>query len=145
MTRPAKRMENFADFVDTFVSWASTQPDIEGIALVGSYAHGTSREDSDIDFVILTEQPEKYLESTLWVERFGKIEKQQIENYGRLTSLRIWHLGGFEVEYGITTPAWAAFPLDQGTQEVIDGGMIVLFERGDLLSRHIQKKQYFPS
>jgi hypothetical protein len=37
--------------------------------------------------------------------------------------------------YGMTTPDWAATPLDAGTQEVIRGGMIVLFERGDFLSR----------
>jgi hypothetical protein len=43
---------------------------------------------------------------------------------------------GVEVEYGITTPDWAAIPLDAGTREVISGGMIVLFERGILLSRH---------
>jgi predicted nucleotidyltransferase len=137
----AKHMEVFADFVDTFVSWASSQQDIEGIALVGSYARGTARGDSDIDFVILTGEPEKYLESTLWAERFGKFEKQQVEDYGMLTSLRIWHLGGFEVEYGFTTPAWAAFPLDAGTREVINSGMIVLFERGNLLSQHIHRRR----
>jgi hypothetical protein len=38
--------------------------------------------------------------------------------------------------YGMTTPDWAAIPLDEGTREVILGGTIVLFERGDLLSRH---------
>ena len=40
--------------------------------------------------------------------------------------------------YGMTAPDWAATPLDAGTQEVIRGGMIVLFERGDLLSRHVK-------
>jgi hypothetical protein len=40
--------------------------------------------------------------------------------------------------YGMTTPDWAASPLDAGTREVIRGGMIVLFERGDLLTRHAQ-------
>ena len=38
--------------------------------------------------------------------------------------------------YGMTTPDWAPTPLDAGTQEVIQGGMIVLFERGNLLSQH---------
>jgi hypothetical protein len=36
----------------------------------------------------------------------------------------------------MTTPDWAATPLDAGTQEVIRGGMIVLFERGNLLSQY---------
>jgi hypothetical protein len=37
--------------------------------------------------------------------------------------------------YGMTTPDWAAIPLDEGTREVINGGMTALFERRDLLSR----------
>ena len=136
-----KSLEYFGDFIDTVVSWASVQADIQGIALVGSYARGTARDDSDIDLVILTDQPEKYLESVKWTERFGAIENYQTEDYGMLTSLRVWHLGGYEVEYGITTSAWAALPLDPGTQEVISAGMIVLFERGNLLSQHIHKRQ----
>jgi hypothetical protein len=35
--------------------------------------------------------------------------------------------------YGMTTPDWAAVPLDAGTQEVMRGGIKVLFERGRLL------------
>jgi predicted nucleotidyltransferase len=131
-------IEDIRDFIDTYVGWASAQPDVQAIALVGSYARGTARADSDIDLVILTDQTQKYLEDTTWSERFGVIEKYQTEDYGKLISLRVWYSGGYEVEYGITTPGWAATPLDPGTQEVIDDGMIVLFERGDLLSQHIR-------
>ena len=97
-----------------------------------------ARDDSDIDLVILTDQPQKYLDDIQWIERFGNIEKHQTEDYGKLTSLRVWYQNGLEVEYGITTPDWAAIPLDAGTQRVISDGMIVLFERGNLLNRHTQ-------
>lgn len=125
-------------FLDGFVPWASNQHDVQGIALVGSYARGAARDDSDIDLVILTDQPQKYLDDLKWVERFDEVDKHQTEDYGKLTSLRVWYQNGFEVEYGITTPDWAAIPLDTGTRQVILGGMIVLFERGILLSRHAQ-------
>jgi hypothetical protein len=88
--------------------------------------------------VLLTDQPQKYLEDSDWPERFGRVEKYQIEDYGKLTSLRVWYLGGLEVEYGISTPDWAAQPLDSGTQEVIADGMLVLFERSVLLSPHVK-------
>ena len=39
--------------------------------------------------------------------------------------------------YGMTTPAGAATPLDAGTQRVMNDGMLVLFERGNLLSQHV--------
>ena len=131
-----KNAEHIRHFLNAFIAWASNQPDVQGVALVGSYARGAAQEESDIDLVILTKRPRKYLEGTEWTARFGTIEKHQMEDYGKLTSLRVWYQEGYEVEYGITTPNWAATPLDAGTQEVISNGMIVLFERGNLLSQH---------
>lgn len=128
--------EDIRDFLNALVAWASDQSDVQAIALVGSYARGAAREDSDIDLVILTNQPAKYLDDIQWTERFGSVDKHQTEDYGKLISFRVWYLNGPEVEYGITTPDWAATPLDPGTREVILGEMIVLFEREILLSRH---------
>lgn len=128
--------EDIRDFLNALVVWVSDQSDVQAIALVGSYARGAAREDSDIDLVILTDQPAKYLDDIQWTERFGSVDKHQTEDYGKLISFRVWYLNGPEVEYGITTPDWAATPLDPGTREVILGGMIVLFEREILLSRH---------
>lgn len=88
--------------------------------------------------MILTDQPTKYLDDIQWIERFGAVEKHQTEDYGKLTSLRVWYQDGPEVEYGITPPAWAAAPLDKGTRRVISDGMSVLFERENLLSRHLK-------
>ena len=53
-----------------------------------------------------------------------------------MTSLRVWYRDGLEVEFGLTDESWAASPLDAGTRSVILDGIVVLFERGDLLSRH---------
>lgn len=131
-----KTITDIQDFLDEFVRWASDQPDVHGVAVVGSYARGEARADSDLDFVILTDQPETYLHDIQWIEQFGDVAKHQTEDYGKLTSLRVWYQHGLEVEYGITTPEWAAIPLDAGTQEVMRGGIKVLFERGRLLSRH---------
>jgi len=133
-----KNIEHIRDFLDAFINWASAQADVQGIALVGSYARRAAREDSDIDLVILTDTPRKYLDDNTWIERFGSVEKQQTEDYGKLTSLRVWYQNGSEVEYGITTPDWAAAPLDAGASRVISDGMLVLFERGNLLSRYLK-------
>ena len=108
--------------------------------MVGSYARSAARDDSDIDLVILSELPQRYLGDTAWIERFGQVGKYQIEDYGKLTSLRVWYLDGTEVEYGITTLDWVALPLDEGTQQVISDGILVLFERSPLLSPHIKKQ-----
>ena len=133
-----KTREHIREFLHAFVDWASARPDVQAIALVGSHARGAAKEDSDIDLVILTDQPSGYLEDVIWTEHFGGVENYQSEDYGKLISLRVWYQNGLEVEYGLTTPDWAAIPLDAGTQQVMRGGMIVLFERGMILSRHVK-------
>jgi len=126
-------------FIERFTRWASTQADILAVALVGSHARNAARDDSDVDLVIITDDPQKYLTHTSWTEIFGFVSKQQIEDYGILTSLRVWYESGLEIEYGLTTRAWAQTPLDEGTKEVIEGGMQVLFERTALLSPYTAK------
>jgi predicted nucleotidyltransferase len=79
MTRTSEHIE---DFIDTLTSWASTQPDIMAVALVGSYAREAASETSDIDLVLLVNDPKVYLENTGWLKRLGPIEKQQTEDYG---------------------------------------------------------------
>jgi predicted nucleotidyltransferase len=132
-----KTSEHIQDFISNITRWASTQPDIKAIALVGSYARDTATEDSDIDLVMLVDHPDRYLEDIEWLRQFGSVQRQQVEYYGLVTSLRVWYASGCEVEYGMTTRHWAAVPLDEGTRRVINDGMKVLFEREALLSIHL--------
>lgn len=122
-------------FLSEFTRWAANQPDILAVALVGSHARNEAADDSDVDLVIIANEPETYLQDTRWARYFGTISLQQLESYGKVTSLRVWYSGGHEVEYGITDEMWSAFPLDEGTKKVISGGMQILFERGSILSR----------
>jgi len=123
-------------YLDEFAGWADAQPDIQAVALVGSYARNAATATSDIDLVLIASQPETYLQDVAWTRRFGQVRRQQVEDYGKVTSIRVWYTDGREVEYGITDEGWAALPLDEGTRRVISDGMRVLFEREPILSRH---------
>ena len=116
--------------------WAAAQPDVLALALVGSYAKGYATEDSDIDLVLISRNPGRFLEDGDWITQFGKIEKCQLEYYGLVTSLRIWFAEGYEIEFGVTGERWVADPLDSGTSKVIQDGMRILFERDNILSLH---------
>jgi predicted nucleotidyltransferase len=124
----------FSLFIKNFSAWACSRPDILAAALVGSQARGTAGPHSDVDLVILAREPRVYLDETTWAGRFGEIESQQVEDYGRLRSLRVWYRGGLEVEYGFTGKSWAALPLDEGTRRVVAGGLRILFEREPILT-----------
>jgi predicted nucleotidyltransferase len=121
-------------FLDQFTQWASSQSNILAVALVGSHAGNRASDLSDVDLVVITTEPETYIQSTGWARRFGTIGRQQIEDYGRVTSLRVWYSGGHEVEYGFTDEQWSALPLDEGTLRVISDGLKILWERRPILS-----------
>jgi len=131
--------ENFLAnfFIKEFTHWVSNQPDIQAAALVGSYARNNATQNSDIDLIIVADEPKKYIADDKWSAQFGVIHRQQWEDYDLVKSLRTWYERGLEVEFGITDPRWAAFPLDKGTRRVIKGGIRILFERGEMLSRHL--------
>ena len=130
------KKELVGQFLEDLALWAASQKEILAVALVGSYARDAANPDSDVDIMFITSHPEQYMIDSSWATNYGVIEKQQTEQYGLVTSLRIWYVSGLEVEYGITDERWVALPLDAGTKRVISDGLCVLFERGNILSQH---------
>jgi predicted nucleotidyltransferase len=128
--------ERVEQFLRAFTEWVAAQPAIRAVALVGSHARGAALATSDVDLVLLVQQPQQYLEHRDWTERFGAVRQQRVEPYGKVTSLRVWYAGGLEVEYGLTDTRWAALPLDAGTERVISDGLQVILEHEPLLSIH---------
>ena len=132
-----KTTREIEQFIRELAEWARVREDLLAVALVGSHARGEARKDSDIDLVLLVENPEQYLADKEWPAQFGTVQRRRMEPYGSITSLRVWYGDGCEVEYGIGSRQWAEEPLDAGTQRVIHDGMRIVFERGTILSRHI--------
>jgi predicted nucleotidyltransferase len=129
-----KKLIQVIDFIEDFMRWSRRRRDIRAVALVGSYARMQANPSSDVDLVIIANDPQKYLTHTEWLRDFGIVITQKVEDYGKLTSLRVWYESGLEVEYGFTTREWVKPPLDKGTKRVIEDGMRVLFEKETLLS-----------
>src|SRR4029079_14451425 len=92
-------------FIELFSSWARTQSDIEAVALVGSYARGAAVADSDVDLVILTADPDRFLRDRPWIAIFGKVARYQNEDYGRGTSVRVFYSTAMWGELGFSTRA----------------------------------------
>lgn len=132
MTSPGHAV---AEFLNRVTDWAVHQPTLSGIALVGSHARGEARPDSDIDLVLLCTHPNAFLDDISWVRLFGEVATCQTEAWGRVTSLRVSYRNGLEVEFGLTTPAWAQFPIDAGTRQVVSNGMRILLDKEGTLER----------
>ena len=118
--------------LEAITAWAAERDDVLGVALVGSRARGEARPDSDVDLVILCDDPDALVAGD-WFREFGSVRSVAEESYGRLRSLLVRYEDGPEVEFGITGREWARLPLDAGTAKVLAGGVRILHDPVDLL------------
>jgi predicted nucleotidyltransferase len=109
--------------------WAGEKDDVRALLLVGSFARGQARPDSDVDMILMTNNQRAYLDNTKWASVFGEVGRVEVEPYGRVTSVRASYVDGLEVEFAIAPADWAAPPLDAGTEAVARGGIVVLMDR----------------
>jgi predicted nucleotidyltransferase len=70
-----------SEFLNGVTDWARHQPTLSGIALVGSYARGEARPDSDIDLVLLCTPPNAFLDNISWAQLFGEVAVCQTEEW----------------------------------------------------------------
>jgi len=119
--------------------WAESNPDILGVALVGSYARDEARLDSDVDFVLLTSAPQDLINKPDWIKEFGLINSYIVEDWGLVTSLRVYYKNGLEVEYGLTSSEWVREPIDEGTRRVIIDGLKILLDKTGLFAQALRE------
>jgi uncharacterized protein len=122
-------VEKAQRFLEQLQRWASENEDVRALVLVGSFAHGEARPDSDLDVVLLTKNQHSYLGNTAWTSAFGRVSRVELEPYGTVTSVRAFYDDGFEIEFSIAPADWAAKPFDAGTEGVARRGIVVLFDR----------------
>lgn len=124
-----------------FVRWALTQDQVLAVALLGSYARGGARPDSDVDVFVLASDPGHFRQESGWVndvpwEQVGvQVSSWADEDYGAAWSRRLILSSGLEVEAGFAAPSWAAVdPIDAGTRRVVHGGMRILLDPSGMLN-----------
>lgn len=125
---------NVRTFLQRVVEWAKSQTGLKALALVGSYARGEASLESDVDLILLLNKPEDYLNNREWVSEFGNPTHIVKEDWGKVTSLRVFYSDGVEVEYGLSDLEWGSDPNDEGDRNVIMDGLIVLYEKDAHLS-----------
>jgi hypothetical protein len=82
--------------------------------------------------MLLTEQTSRFLADTSWAAQFGGIENQVREEWGAVSTVRVFYKDGPEVEFNFAEPDWLAEPLDPGTRRVLAGAYRVLLNQKDL-------------
>ena len=62
-------------------AWAEETPDIRALVLVGSWARGENRADSDIDLMVLTEKQMDYVRDHGFARHFGEVKSAENEDW----------------------------------------------------------------
>jgi hypothetical protein len=129
--------------VATFCRWVNAQVPLRALAIVGSWARGDARPDSDLDVLVLTNDM-TWATSAEWLRdpKLGLTEQTitsaQREVHGIARSWRLL-LGASEVDLTFADISWAnSSPIDCGTWRVLSGGIKVLVDKDGLLKALIE-------
>jgi hypothetical protein len=119
--------------VQSVSRWAADHDDVHGVVVVGSWARGAARMDSDIDLVVLTDTA-TYADAQMWT-RLLEGQVTRLQQWGPVREVRLQRLSGFEVELGIAPLTWASTtPVDAGTYRVINDGHRIAYDPDGVLA-----------
>lgn len=132
------RVAEYGRVVRAVTAWATRRRDIIGVAVVGSWARGQARMDSDVDLVVLTDDWEPYVSNTSWVAAAvgGPADLVRTRRWGPLTERRVALPSGLEVEFGFVPTSWArVHPVDPGTAQVVGAGCLPVVDPESVFAR----------
>jgi hypothetical protein len=123
--------------VSPITAWARGRSDILALAVVGSWARGTALPGSDIDLMLLADDPASYRYDEQWLAdiawRDARIAHWHDADYGKVWSRHVRLEPPREIEFSFCGRAWAATdPVDTGTANVVSGGCHVLLDKSRL-------------
>jgi peptidase E len=114
---------------------AEAEPSVRAVALVGSWARGAARADSDLDLVVLADQAEGLLARSDWLGAFGSAGLVGGRDFGAVRERRLRLPSGFEIEVCVGAPSWADVPADPGTARIALDGLVPLYDPNGILRR----------
>ena len=133
---PCDSLASIDELLKHVAEWGRSDSRITAVILVGSQARGTATATSDVDLVILTDDPLGLLGQNDWAQSLGSVLRWKDEDWGAVRSRRVWYADGLEVDFGFALPAWLAEPLDVGTRNVVQRGYRMVFDpTGTVASR----------
>ena len=138
-----------ATIIAAVAAWAKQQPEICGVALVGSWARNRTHENSDLDLMLLATNPELFFRDTNW---FNKLDWQKLNLqtskyydriYGVVRSRHLCFTGGQRIEFTFGYRSWANInPIDPGTSIVVSSGIKILYDPDNLFNALVSASKH---
>jgi len=126
--------------------WSRSRSDVLALGIVGSYGYGRPRLGSDVDLILLTDDPASY---GAWLGILSPVAPGRLirhQQWGPVTEWRFRRPSGLHVELGVAPPSWAdTNPLDPGTARVLADGLQIVHDPQDLLAQARDAVQQQPT
>jgi len=137
-------IHEFSRVFESVKRWAERSGTVVALGLAGSWARGNARADSDIDFVILTEDPSLFRENAEWLDEIAWQETGLVllrwndEDWGNIWCRRAYFEPSAEIEFNFGTPAWASIkPPAEGARRIVIDGFKIAVDKQGILSAFI--------
>jgi len=132
----------FNEFVAGFLRWAEVQEDLRAALIIGSQAREDAPADrwSDLDLVLVTTEPQRYLDETAWLGALGVpiLTFLEPQATGGGVERRALFRGGLDVDFTPASVARVQGLVAQGltpeTAAVFSRGVRVLLDKDGLMA-----------
>lgn len=131
-------------FLRVIALWVNARSDLNGLALAGSWSRGNARRGSDLDLLILADNPEKYAADQHWLYPIPLPAPFRIVSYWGRAYGTVWSCHALlqptaKLELTFAAVDWASSdPIDEETRQVISDGFEVLVDKGGCLQRIVE-------
>jgi predicted nucleotidyltransferase len=128
--------------IDAVRVWLEGRNDLRALALVGSWARGNPEPGSDLDLIIVANDPEKLHVPDVWLRDIPfataafEIDRYVTRRYGNVWSCHVHLEPNAQVELTFAAPAWANIdPPDPGTTFIVADAFRIIVDKDGALQR----------
>jgi nucleotidyltransferase-like protein len=122
--------------------WVRRNANTRALGMVGSWARGNPRPDSDLDLLILARNPELYFTDDSLLAKIGfattgyQVLSRAVVDYGARRSHKLGLSPDAAVELIFAPLNWANFdPVEPGSARIARDGLCILVDKDRLFSR----------
>ena len=135
----------YEQIIEKYVRWATSDPGTRAAIIIGSRARLDHPADewSDLDIVVHTSDPQRYLANTDWLENVGNPWLTFVEQTpGGGPERRVMFEGGLDVDFAIIPAEWGQQVMSTGVPadlaDIIRRGVRVIVDKDGLAAQLLQ-------
>lgn len=128
-------MDRFENIINNFVLWGNKSDGLYAAMIIGSWTRNDHPADefSDLDIVMIVDNPDPFLQSNQWLEQIGCFHISFIENtIGGAKERRILFDDALDVDFVILSKSQLENAVKSGEVDILKSGYRILIDKIDL-------------